>query len=249
MLTKEVIQLENDRFILIEVLDARRVKISTNFNKIQYEEIDGEIVSFNINNKFSFDITSTLTISINKTQHQYYIYSIQKLSSNSILLSTNYPTKTKQFILPSLGYNRESFQVDTFLEDVKLNKELNKLYLSYRFIKGELYNHTEKFLLSHPNFIKHTDTNLNHVQYEFDIPSEYLSDIKLFIRGKYSSFSSKLKNRILTFYGFKKGGTMYGILYKDDKFKEQLEFNFMCEIPPEIDLYDIPQREKEIINS
>ena len=247
MLDKEVIQLENSRFILIEVLDARRIRVSTNCNSINYEEANGELVSVDIEKHLNLTKGNTLKVSINKTTHIYTIHTLTKISSNSILISTNYPTKTKHFILPTLGFNKENFQAETFLEDARLNKELDTIYLTYRFVKGEVYNAMETFLFKLPNFKKHIDIDTEHVIYEFNIPKEYLSDVKLFMKGKYSSLSTQLKERILTFYGLKKGGITYGILYKEETRRKQLELEIGDEIPKNADLYDIPDKDNEIL--
>jgi len=248
MINKEVIQLEDSNFILIETLNARQIRISTNCNKIKYEEISGEIISININEKLSIQKNNHMQITVNKQVHNYNISIITKLSNNSFLISTNYPTKCKHFILPTLGNNKENFQTENYLEDVRLGKELDKLYLTYRYFKGELYNFLERFIMNHPNYVQHNDSDTGHVIYEFNIPAKFLKDVKLFKEGKYSQFSGELKSKIMSFYGLRKGGDTYNILYKEKALREQLELEFMCELPPNIELYDIPTLNKELID-
>jgi len=247
MLDKEVIQWEDNIFILKEVLNARQVQLSTNSTDIEYKEKEGRITYINIADRLEAARGTTMEITINKTTHTYNIQTIQKLSSNSFIISTNITTKTQYFLLPMLGYNKEYFCTDTYLENVHITKDLTFLCLTYRYIKGEVYNKLESFLQNHKLFHKLIDIDSQHVMYIFKIPIVQTSNVALFFAGKYSEFTEPYKKNILTFYGYKQGGTAYKILYKSEIRRKQLELELGVYIPETMDLYDIPDIEDEVI--
>lgn len=247
MLDKETLQWDDNIFILKEVLNARQLRLTTNSTDIQYKEVNGKVTYLNISDRLEIRTEEKIDVTINKVVHNYNIANITKLGSSFLINSTNL-TKTTLFILPILGYNKEHFCTDTYLENVFLNKELNQLCLVYRFIKGEVYNRLEAFLLKHDLFIKLIDIDPQHVMYIFRIPASFNMTISKFTNGKYSQFVDGYKLSILKFYGYKYGGTTYNILYKGIARKRQLELELECAIPDDLDLYDVPNMDYEVID-
>ena len=238
MLDKEILQLNSDISIAIEVLNARQLRITFDDKILSI----GKILNTLIQN-------DCIEVTVNKQKFHYKLFLLTKLNSNSLLLSTNYPTKTKHFLLPLLGFNKQTFQVDTYLEDVRLGKDLDKIYLTYRYFKGEVFNNMESFLKKHANYLHFYDVDTEHVVYEFSINPEQMETVKLFTKGRYSQFPVKYKEFILKFFELTQDGETYKILYKEESRRKQLELELLSEIPIHLDLWDIPDMEKEIQDS
>lgn len=93
------------------------------------------------------------------------------------------------FILPLLQLNKSSFGADNFLN-------------SYLDVNGYLVVNTEKPILvtngvyNNENYVTDYERGNRSINYVFTIPTEYQSDVKFFIEGKYSQLSAKAKIEI-----------------------------------------------------
>ena len=245
MLNKEIID-KDSKQVMLETLNANEIRI-TGVNCDMYDKSiwNGYSSEVDFGNVLSIKEHEKIAVNINGVAHNYNIARIHKISDNSFLIQNSIPTKTKHFILPVLGSFKEDYYYNTLLINCYLSKSHNSLYLEYRFISGVMFNLLDKFLREHDQLIRVINPDYSTIIYEMEIPSHYLKDVKLFIEGKYSQFSDRMKKRILTFHKYTQNGETYKILYKDTSRRKQLEFDYGVEISADSELFDIPTLEDE----
>lgn len=100
-------------------------------------------------------------------------------------------------------------------------------------------------LRKHENYIMDYDPDPEHALFIFSIPDEFKDDYKLFREGKYSRFSTRLKDVIL---GSKTSGKDYKILTKSESYRREMEEDLEVSISPDAELLDPPKESKEIYN-
>jgi hypothetical protein len=252
MLNKVTITIGNDSEVTAEIINGYQINLKFTAPPTIISS-DKEICSLQVG-KGSLSLFDELTVPIDhKINSVYEVNKIEKLTDRAYSVYTTIGTKTKQFILPCLNFNREYFLYDTFLENVYLKAptlpidlKLTKypLILLYRYSESELYKSFETRIVKHPYFRHRIDVNRYEVVYVFDIGA-YESDIKKFIAGKYSTLSPKLKASIMEFHKYAVNGFMWKILNKSPQLREQLEITFNVPINTSLDLYDIPDINQE----
>jgi hypothetical protein len=252
MLNKVTIAIGNDQSVIAEVINGYRINLK--FTTVpQIISNDDEICSLKVG-KGSLSLFDELKVPIDgKIMSVYEVNKIEKLTDKAYSVYTTIETKTKQFILPCLDFNREYFLYDTFLENAYINVSNISLDLSsikcplallYRYSESELFKAFETKIVKHPYFRHRIDVTTYEVLYVFDIVP-FKADVDKFLQGKYSTLSEKLKKSIIQFHNYTEGGTMYQILNKDSKLKQQLELQFNVQISNTSELYSIPEIEDE----
>lgn len=252
MLNKVTIEIGNDKEVIVEVINGYQLNIKFSvFPEIIADSSD--IISLKVG-KGSLSLFDKLSIPIDhKIISVYEINKIEKSTDKAFRLYTTIGTKTKQFILPCLDFDREYFLYDTFLENVYIKTDSidlgitpikYPLFLLYRYSESELYKAFELRIIKHPHYRHRIDINNYEVLFIFDIEN-FGKDVDKFIKGKYSELSNKLKNQIMKFHKYVYGGTMHQILYRDPKLRKQLEIQFNVEISSNLELYDIPDIKEE----
>lgn len=156
--------------------------------------------------------------------------------------------KTTTYLLPCLGENKDFFDVEGYMINAYLDKDLTKLYLVYRFATTDYYSELETRLLKH-SCIKRMDTRQSNFDvFEFEIPDEYLEDIKLFRQGKYSKLSDLLKLKIRKFYGLTNKSYLWKVLVRDKELVSKFEKSLGLPMGFywTVDLDDKPKMKEEI---
>jgi len=114
------------------------------------------------------------------------------------------------FLLPLLGLSKNiifnKHFVTTYIRDYRFPELDNVVILEYKKSNPELdemysYGKTE---------------GEGYVLYYYQVDKYFEQDYLNFIEGKYSRFSNKAKQEILSFWGSNKVSLIYGILYKTD---------------------------------
>lgn len=252
MLNKVTIEIGGDSTVIAEIING--YKINLKFTACpEINSNNGEILSLKVGIG-SLSLFDELKVPIDsKIYSVYEVNKIEKLTDKAFSVYTTIETKTKQFILPCLDFNREYFLYDTFLENAyikiaDLNLDLSSikcpLALLYRYSESELFKSFETRIIKHPYFRHRVDINIYEVLYIFDINS-FKNDVDKFIKGKYSTLSNKLKSSIISFHGYTQTGTMYQILNKDSKLRQQMELQFNVPISANSELYSIPELDEE----
>lgn len=252
MLNKVTIEVGDDKNVIAEIINGYQIDIKfTVFPEIVRD--NNTIISLKVG-EGSLSLFDVLKVPIDhRIISGYEVNKIEKSTDKAFSLYTTIGTKTKQFILPCLEFNREYFLYDTFLENAyikvsNLNLDLSSiqcpLFLLYRYSESELFKSFESRIVKHPHYRHRIDVNSYEVLYVFDI-IKFKDDVDKFINGKYSTLSNKLKNSIMKFHDYTIGGKMYQILHKDSKLRKQLELQFNVEISSNLELYDIPELKQE----
>lgn len=250
MLFRELISIGEDDNVLLEVLNARSIRIK--FSKIVFitKNKHNRIESIRCDNSV-ISLFDDITVSIDATKKSIYkIKIIEQLNEKAFLFITHSQTKTTLFLLPLLYRNtflKDCFLYDTFFISAYLSESHKELKLLYRFSESYLFESFEKRIKEHPLFIHNEDYDYETVLYTFKIPDEDLGIVSLFIAGKYSQFPDYYKKAILSFFRYSEDGELANILYKSDKRRKQLELKLDTSISKNSELFSIPELTEEII--
>ena len=235
----------DDNNIVYEILSARQIKVSYNEYPIEFTITGNNVTKIRIGNK-DITIGDEIEFKINKLDYKQHVEKIIKISNNTAILTTNTLNKCTEFLTPIIGYTKDILRYEYIINSY-LSYDFKTITVKYLYINTEAFIKLEKMLSEVDTLISRNDYDNRTVIYEFEIPEEYTKDINKFLDGKYSSFSDKLKHRIMAFYGYKRYGQMYNILYKSPKLKQQLELELGIILPEDIDLYSKPDLDKEIL--
>lgn len=222
---------------------------------VELEIISPSSMTNYVNNKieeiftpdFSLKVGGNIKLSYGNKESVFFVNSIEYISKNRYRFFSTKITKARHFIMPCLGKNKDFWHYDTWLHNCYIGPDTNDIVLVYRFGKNPKYLEFENSLRNYPNYFMTSEPTYDLTCFHFRIPKEHKKDIELFIEGKYSNFSEKLKNKILNFHGFKPFGKTWKILYKDSKLREQMELDFGVVIHKDLDLFDIPVLTEEIL--
>ena len=175
---------------------------------------------------------------------------IDKTSPTKCELKVAPRTKSSVFIMPMLSGSKELYFYNTLFLNCFIATEdhPNSIILLYRFSGSALFLKFEQALKKFTTFKDMIDPSPHHVMFVFDIPTKYKDDYNKFILGKYSHFSPELKDAIFKFHKTDMHSSLGQILYKSEKRRLRLSQNLGMEIPPDMELFDIPDAEDEIYN-
>lgn len=166
-------------------------------------------------------------------------------------------TKTSKYLLPLL-YQKNVFESRTsmlwetnFINCYTGTREegyMKHLYAIYRFSGDTRYTTFEGKLMKHSYFSRKIDLDKYHVMYVFEIPQNELYEYYCFISGNYSKFSEEYKHKILKFsinpavtpVSTVPSHPLYGVLYKTEKRRLQVEEYVNCKLPEDAELDSIP---------
>lgn len=234
--------------IQYNVINAWTIELDYKSPHLDIVDIEGKIVTLSA---FGHNVTLGQGILLNYGggESLFKIHHITQVNKSKykFTVETTKPTKTKHFLFPILAKNRDYWNYNTWLINVYLSNDLDELLLVYRFSKNDKYLEFEKSLRTFDGFCKITEYDAYTSIYHYKIPSQHLKDVELFITGKYSELSNKLKKSIMSFHNFKEDGQTYQILYKSETRRKQLEMDLGCSIYENLELYDIPLLTEEIL--
>lgn len=244
-----------DKIPKLDILNARTIKFECPEGVIvDYLTNDkGNIVSVNyggnkanisVGAKFVFDMSGSIT--------NYDIEEIEISSDNNriFLLNTHKLTKATSFLTPIISLVQDSIGYKTTMINCHIRTYRDKpeqLVLLHRNIRDTEFKKIVENLEALPMFVESMVHNKFFRSFIFNIPDNFRRDLELFMDGKYSSLSEVLKSRIIRFHKLKKSGMLYKILYRDVTLKKFIEMDLNEEIPDNLDLYSVPERETEII--
>jgi hypothetical protein len=269
MITKQVINLHIGKQILLEVLDARSIMLTTDSLLItQYPinslkplriNVASEIYvdTSNAFHKFIFPITKDRNMS-------YEIRIIKRIDVGKYLLLTHERTVCSYFLPAMLSdsttkanaYDRDWFGWTNYFmnayfvmlpEEERPNGSKYCIGLLYRFIPVEGFIEFEHRIKSHPMYLMNYEMDVDTTLMLFRVPKEYYKDENILFASKYSELSDKLKSKVLTFGKFAKDGDMAKILCKDPRLKRQLELDLRAEIGDNVELLERIDAVKETI--
>ena len=165
-----------------------------------------------------------------------------------------YFQKSKIFLYPLLGIERGNVVPEEVYFSIsdKYKPEDRKLVLLYDTkmdLKYESFK--EERLINHKLLTEWMEDNNGNEIFVFDM-SSFASDWDLFLTGKYSQMSLKVRNEILNFFDKNSGNYVYvnSFLFPEKWFKRYAEIlDVSEELLKEVgELCDIPNLEKEQLN-
>jgi hypothetical protein len=243
MISKEIIGTEKQ--VMLEILDGNSIQVSAIDCSVD-TKANGVIKEVTFNGVISYKLNEKIAVDINGTKHSYDITKITKVSNTSFIILNTIPTKTKHFLLPTLGDFNDNFSVNSLLINCYLSPSKGSLILLYRFIAGTQFNLLDKYLRNSELFKESINASYTTIAYEMLIPFHYSKDIEIFLKGKYSELSDRLKKRILAFHKLNYMGETAKILYKNSEYRKQLSIDLGVELVEGAELHSIPLLSTEI---
>jgi hypothetical protein len=134
---------------------------------------------------------------------------------------------------------------DTYFVNAFLHSDLKHICLLYRFTGTNLYKEFENSLLKDNQYERHFTFDPYHKMYLLKIPVHFRKDIEFFLDGKYSQFSTTLKDLISNFYG--RESIVFQVIYKTRNFREIIEKDLDLKLDEDMELASKPILEQEII--
>lgn len=233
--------------ILYEVINSRIIQI-TSTERIDPLTLNNEIKAISFGDYF-IQIDDEFDTKVPTLKNRYIIKYIQCINKNNYVLITHLRNRTTSYILPSLEGNYQSFYTNSYLINAYLSENLNFLNLLYRFNTHISYKQMELSLVRHKRFISFSDENNSFVLFKFKIPDEFLKDIELFLDGKYSCFSRKLKTKIQAFNQFDNKQRIVQTIFKDKQLKHSWEEKLAVKLDDKMELDSIPNKDFEVWNN
>jgi len=245
------IVLSNMKRFEIQPVDASKLYVDTSsaaFLDIQKDN-ENHISCISIEGKYDIKVGDKFSIEIGAVSSVYEIkYMIVEKGQKSILMFSSVPNKTTTFLLPLLGITKNQLKFDYYFVNAFLNKELDHLYLLYRFTGTRIYKDFEQTMWTNPLCVKHVESDKYHVIYIFKIPERFEEDVEHFKNGHYSKFSKTLRQRIMKFYGSADASMVMQVVNQDKELKTKLEEHLNLNLPDASELASKPDLELEIYN-
>jgi len=245
-----IIDLEAGTKLYYVAKNARMMEVYTNAITVEEEVEFNTIKSIKIGNK-TYKVGDNFVHELDGLPSSYYICKIEKGGDpkekyrHKYTFFSHLRNKTTTYVLPCLGKDKFYFGTETYLVNAYLDEERESIYLLYRFGKTDNYGKIETNVLNHPLFVKMHNTLPGFDLFEFKIPEMFLKDVELFVRGKYSKLSDKLKQNIKVFYQLHQRSRTWQILTKDKELVKEFEDYYFCSFSG-VDLEIKPKLEEEV---
>lgn len=242
MIYNEVVHLNADNKVLIEVLDGRSVRVTIDANPIEVEYESKKVSCIRIEGITYLSLVefNKIFIMFNGKLHTYEITEIDRIAENVFQCHTMLRTKSSFFVTPILGGDRTFFKWNQYFVNTFISETNNYVYVLFRFFNSEDFKEFEHSITKHPLFDKLIDYDRQHVAIRFKVSADGEKIISLFKQGKYSKLPYEYKNQVLKFHNLSKDTVVGRVLFKADERKKQLELELGVTIPPDVELYDIP---------
>lgn len=158
--------------------------------------------------------------------------------------------------MPMLGIDRNELYWKFFFLNCYIGVEDyphydNHFFLLFKFKNIPAYETVRKKLKEHKLYkttMKHSTKNEDYFIFVFNIPKEQKNNVQLFKEGKYSKFTREYKNSIFKVHRVKQDKPLYHILNKTKTRRLKLSKDLDWEIPEDVDLWDIPYMDEEILS-
>lgn len=244
-----------DKIPKLDILNARTIKFEcpegvivdylTNDNgNIVSVNYGGNTANISVGAKFVFDMSGSIT------NYDIEEIEVSRDSNRIFLLNTHKLTKATSFLTPIISMLQDFIGFKTTMINCYVRTYRDKpeqLVLLHRNIRDEEFKKVVENLETLPTFAESMVHNKFFRSFIFNIPGTFKRDLELFMDGKYSNLSEVLKNRIIRFHKLKESSMLYKVLYRDITLKKFIEMDLNEEIPDNLDLYSIPEKETEII--
>lgn len=252
--------------ISYRIINGSTIELTSEFY-IEPVKKEGELSELRVKDEV-VKLGHTFKFPIGDRQITYKISHIEKVNNSTYLLFTELRNRTSQYILPILGrltledktrkeftkdtannierYCNDTYLINAYIEGSGEGILTGYLYLKFRFSPHRTYQTLEQAIVSiHPLYVKTIDLGDSYTYVKFRIPKEFMNDLNLFMKGKYSMLSEQLKRKIIQFYHLKPESNMYQILHQGDIYRKKLEMLLGGTVDGELD--SIPDKHNEMI--
>lgn len=241
--------------IKLTPISGRTVRLSGDLSKCQTEKDEhGDIVSIS----FKYDdcdvkISTGDTVRP-KPKHPHRVNVIRPGYSNAQIvcydLMLSDVNTTSVFALPFMGGNRKLFMWSTQFINAFIGtpEDTDCICLLYRYSGDAMFLKFESALCAFRNFRRRYDPNPYHVMFVFDVPKSCKYSYNHYVNGRYSEIDDLWKLKILEFHGFDIDGHTGKILFQSDSLRYELEDKLDVVLPPDSELYDKPNLDKEVFD-
>lgn len=138
--------------------------------------------------------------------------------------------KGSYFLTPFYAKDKLSIAWDKYFCNTFIKyKNKDGIYFMFKYVISDDMNAEdveylkfEKKLCKHPNFINTYEID-GYTIFEFSIVEEFKDSIALILSGKYSKLEDKVKELIVQFHNANEKNILYGVLYKTDYRKREVE--------------------------
>lgn len=256
-----IIKLSEKESMTLKAISSREIVVQVpNFITIKTQKDSKNRVTSLIVDDFVIELGKILYLnrptSYGKIPFKVNYIEMNKNTGKYSLLCTKL-TKTSKYLMPLL-YQKNVFESRTsmlwetnFINCYTGTREegyMKHLYAIYRFSGDTRYTTFEGKLMKHAYFSRKIDLDKYHVMYVFEIPQNELYEYYCFISGNYSKFSEEYKHKIIKFcinpavtpISTVPSHPLYGVLYKTEKRKNEVEDYVGCRLPEDAELESIP---------
>jgi len=178
MIYTEVVHLDADNKVLIEVLDGRSVRLTTDAHPCEVFYDGKKVVFINVSGQpyLSLETFNKVFTMIDGKLHTYDITEIDQIGDNVFQCHTMPRTKSSFFVTPMLGDVRNDVKwgqyfVNTFLHDD------DKIVILYRFFDVDDYKQFEYNIKKHQRYIGTVEYDHQHVALLFKVPENRMNDL------------------------------------------------------------------------
>jgi len=163
-----------------------------------------------------------------------------------VALSTN----SSIFVFPFLTGNRKLYMWDTLFVNAFIGtpEHENCICLLYRYSGESQFVKFESALRSFRHFRDQYEPDTYHTMFVFDVPDNAKASYEHYINGRYSEIDDLWKLKILEFHDFDIDGQVGKILFQSESLRKELEQKLDVVLPPDSELHDRPNLEKEIFD-
>jgi hypothetical protein len=234
----------------IKILSARKLELKANleYPDIKYEK--NQITQLGFLDTYTINKGDKVEITNSGVKLAYTINYIENISAGRFFLYETYRNKTSMFLFPLIAkpgsdidkYYYHLYHYNSYLYCNKYPEFSNGKYLFavYRFFNHSFYKEFEKELSTQTNLIKTVDIDKDKVLFIFEIPTEYIEGVDLFLSGKFLNFPDKIIKVLHRFYKNSKDESVLQIINNNELRRNKMEKSLRCTIPTTIPTCSIP---------
>lgn len=241
------------KFFNTDILTAKTILITPKF-PIQKKWVDKYHLNKIIIDEKIINIGDKIHVSINEYETYYKSNFIYKENDTKIRINEFENNVSSSYILPFIGIKREYLLmnnnfINAYVGHHDYSNNIGEyVYLIYRYSPISYYSKFIETLQKQKGCINYIreEKDKRFDCFIFKIEDEFVKDIFLILKGKFSSIKDKSKKLILNFNNqLKPEDPINQILHKGILRRNELEEYFGCEMPDNIDYAEIPNMNDE----
>jgi len=163
--------------------------------------------------------------------------------------------KSRTYFIPLINDYVEihkSLLVDSYLFDIN-KPEFNipiveGVFIMFKWSDNDVHRQYEQRLLDCPYLREHYDVDTEHYMVYLKFPLDFLIDVDIILKGKYSKISEQSKRSILRYWQTGMNSDIYGTLYKTPVRKKKLEDMIGITLDEEAELASVINLHEETFN-